>query len=580
MNRDDTKSAEDEDALSSSSTSSSVSCVLVASTEQLEALYDDVQYLWASSVLPVYDEPPTALTFLRDHVSVSRPCVIRNSILVDVDTTHAHQEEAETHTAVPLTLTLDDIVQRVSDAEDNKSSSSTRISNDDSDDPSSLVMLTVDVTPDGRGDCLRKVNVPKIASVLEEEENSDDNEDGGKHEEGRSPKNLEQQHVFVKPLERKMTLSQFRHHLRTGRHKHTQQQRYQQTHVFDRVFDEETIVRSSTSSGTNTCIIRSEDDDKEKNCGGQDQIDDDNDDDTFLNDCVLYYSRQNDCLRDELSLLWNATMKDGHRCLFPRSFSWAEEAFFSSPMSSSSDGMRPDAINLWIGDERAVSSTHKDHYENLFYVLSGEKVFTLYPPSDVPFLYEQEVMSGRFMYQDQQEQEHRNGRSVSNDCNVNDNNDGKSRARSQHSSKAHRTPQHRQWTVSLDRENDNDDEINDDELEEDTQSSLTGRRNKKVSTVHWIAASAVAADTTGMTTADDEEDEFPLLKYAHPITVKVRAGELLYLPSLWFHRVTQSCETVGINYWYDMNFESPLWCYFHFLQQLQKENKNKRRGHH
>lgn len=191
MNRGDTKTAEDEDVLSSSSSSSSVSCVLVASTEQLEALYDDVQYLWASSVLRVYDEPPTALTFLRDHVSVSRPCIIRNSILVDVDTTHAraNQEEAETHTAVPLTLTLDDIVQRVSDAEDNKSSSSTRISNDDSDDPSSLVMLTVDVTPDGRGDCLRKVNVPKTASVLEEEEeNSDDNEDGGKHEEGRCPK--------------------------------------------------------------------------------------------------------------------------------------------------------------------------------------------------------------------------------------------------------------------------------------------------------------------------------------------------------------------------------------------------------
>jgi hypothetical protein len=26
---------------------------------------------------------------------------------------------------------------------------------------------------------------------------------------------------------------------------------------------------------------------------------------------------------------------------------------------------------------------------------------------------------------------------------------------------------------------------------------------------------------------------------------------------------------VGVNFWYDMSFETPLWCYFSFLQQLQ-----------
>jgi jumonji domain-containing protein 7 len=45
-------------------------------------------------------------------------------------------------------------------------------------------------------------------------------------------------------------------------------------------------------------------------------------------------------------------------------------------------GGPPDAINLWIGDSRAVSSVHSDHYENLYCVLSGEKVFTLLPPTD------------------------------------------------------------------------------------------------------------------------------------------------------------------------------------------------------
>jgi peptidyl-lysine (3S)-dioxygenase / protease len=51
--------------------------------------------------------------------------------------------------------------------------------------------------------------------------------------------------------------------------------------------------------------------------------------------------------------------------------------------------------------------------------------------------------------------------------------------------------------------------------------------------------------------------------------VQVQAGELLYLPSLWFHRVTQTRETLGINYWYDMKFDSPLWCYFNLLQNAQ-----------
>lgn len=30
-------------------------------------------------------------------------------------------------------------------------------------------------------------------------------------------------------------------------------------------------------------------------------------------------------------------------------------------------------MNLWIGDERSVSSLHKDHYENLYCVVTGHK---------------------------------------------------------------------------------------------------------------------------------------------------------------------------------------------------------------
>jgi jumonji domain-containing protein 7 len=412
---------------------------LVATSETLDSLHEDVQYLWSCSDIPVYEEPPSALHFLRNHVAVSRPCIIRNAIL-----DQCRRDEP----ATPLHLTLDDLMERLESHEES----------------SSLSPLCVDVTPDGHGDCLRKVDL--------------DNDN---------------QKVFVKPMEREISFSDFCRYLREGRVKQ-QIQDNSQTNSLGRVFE------NSPSDSNRT---------------GED----DNDD--FLEDCVLYYSRQNDCLRQELSPLWNLKKKPSidDSFLFPRSFPWAEEAFFGRTGTDT----QPDAVNLWMGDERAVSAMHKDHYENLFYVLSGEKVFGLCPPSDAPFLYEREVLAGRFQ-----------------------------RAPSQGD------PQH-QWSVVLD---------------QDDASDETSNQNGRYSKVHWIATDLFGRDSNPQSSNDEE---FPLSKYAHPVTVRVRAGELLYLPSLWFHRVTQTCETIGMNYWYDMNFESPLWCYFHFLQQL-RSNEPPRHG--
>ena len=69
-------------------------------------------------------------------------------------------------------------------------------------------------------------------------------------------------------------------------------------------------------------------------------------------------------------------------------------------------------------------------------------------------------------------------------------------------------------------------------------------------------------------------DNFPLISKAHPVKVLVSEGEMLYIPSLWYHRVTQTTETIGINYWYDMKFDSPHWCYFNFLQNLKERDMN------
>ncbi|XP_077302822.1 jumonji domain containing 7 [Arctopsyche grandis] len=49
-------------------------------------------------------------------------------------------------------------------------------------------------------------------------------------------------------------------------------------------------------------------------------------------------------------------------------------------------GKRPDAVNFWMGDSRAITSMHKDPYENMYCVIDGWKEFILIPPTDLPFV--------------------------------------------------------------------------------------------------------------------------------------------------------------------------------------------------
>lgn len=43
-------------------------------------------------------------------------------------------------------------------------------------------------------------------------------------------------------------------------------------------------------------------------------------------------------------------------------------------------GKKPDAVNFWFGDEKSITSLHKDPYENCYAVIRGQKTFILYPP--------------------------------------------------------------------------------------------------------------------------------------------------------------------------------------------------------
>ncbi|KAL2023935.1 hypothetical protein VTK56DRAFT_712 [Thermocarpiscus australiensis] len=86
---------------------------------------------------------------------------------------------------------------------------------------------------------------------------------------------------------------------------------------------------------------------------------------------------------------------------------------------------------------------------------------------------------------------------------------------------------------------------------------------------------------------EDGEDEVPVAvwdpdrpgenatrysRLARPMRVTLNAGDMLYLPCMWYHKVSQSCSPEGIcvavNYWYDMDFSGPLYPLSTFVRSV------------
>lgn len=83
-------------------------------------------------------------------------------------------------------------------------------------------------------------------------------------------------------------------------------------------------------------------------------------------------------------------------------------------------------------------------------------------------------------------------------------------------------------------------------------------------------------------------------KHAKPITITLQAGDMLYLPSLWFHRVSQQSgprsntnnqepegeeaeeeeegekeveAAIAVNWWFDMEMQGSHWCLNQFIRR-------------
>ena len=250
---------------------------------------------------------------------------------------------------------------------------------------------------------------------------------------------------------------------------------------------------------------------------------------------------------------------------------WATEAF----------GKQPDAVNFWMGNQYSITSFHKDHYENLYAVITGSKTFILLPPTDLPCLTYKQYKVGRYCktWNDQykiipQENKDRNcrcenkillnencneenvisskdkqGLTQMNNHNSTDNVDGNKTQ--ENCFKESNEIKSIKASVSIETSSSWNSQYYS-EFEIESSSTCFCRCDE----VPWIANNPL-----------ENNDQYPLYKYTHRLEITLLPGDLLYLPSLWFHHVQQTQNTIAVNFWYDMEYDIK-YNYYKFMENI------------
>ncbi|CAD7086264.1 unnamed protein product [Hermetia illucens] len=191
---------------------------------------------------------------------------------------------------------------------------------------------------------------------------------------------------------------------------------------------------------------------------------------------VHYIQKQNSNLTEDFMELFNDI--DGDTLIFAR------EAF----------NKNPDAVNFWMGDQRAVSSMHKDPYENIYCVISGYKDFILIPPVDMCFVPRKKYPTGIY-----------------------------------------KTSSNGEMYIEP---------VIEDDAALETE---------------WVSIDPL----------NPEIEKFPNYEKANVFEIRVNSGDILYLPSLWYHHVRQSHKCIAVNFWYDMEYDA-RYCYYRMMEKLCK----------
>ncbi len=181
----------------------------------------------------------------------------------------------------------------------------------------------------------------------------------------------------------------------------------------------------------------------------------------------------------------------------------------------------PDAVNFWLGSAASTTALHKDNYENIYVQILGRKHFVLLPPVDAPCVGEKEVLAGTYAPRTAAGgggggggEEERESASASASASASEGNVG-------------------DLVVCVDEPE-----------------------------VH-VPFATWDPDVPG-------QNATPYSRFAQPMRVTLDEGDMLYLPALWYHKVSQSCNEEGlccaVNYWYDLDFSGGFWSMAGFVR--------------
>ncbi|SCV71062.1 BQ2448_3824 [Microbotryum intermedium] len=235
---------------------------------------------------------------------------------------------------------------------------------------------------------------------------------------------------------------------------------------------------------------------------------------------------------------------------------WAREAF----------GSDPDAVNIWIGDERSSTSVHKDPYENIYLVIRGTKTFTLYPPTEFVCLKERTYPHASYTF---------------------DLKNGKFEIIP---TEGFKIP----WLSVIPFSTNM------------TKFTFTTGGSEEKSRVEDLFHSESESEFEAHFFEEKKKEKRMrnnnMKDLATPLTVTLEEGDYLYLPSLWFHAVRQEGRrakrrrrrgkslssvddddeasprddddddraVIAVNWWYDMKMHGPGWSMNEFLREVSR----------
>jgi jumonji domain-containing protein 7 len=170
----------------------------------------------------------------------------------------------------------------------------------------------------------------------------------------------------------------------------------------------------------------------------------------------------------------------------------------------------PDAVNFWLGNSCSTTALHKDNYENIYVQVLGKKHFVLLPPVEAACVNERAVLAATY---------------------------------------APRNPH------GYDSDSD----------------KYTGEAIDNTLVPHIDTPDTPTY--VPFCTWDPDNPSVNSTPFSHlsePLRVTLEEGDMLYLPAMWYHKVSQSCNEEGIccavNYWYDLDFGGGFWSMAGFVR--------------